>query len=246
MPNSLRMKNVTTNLLISALASIVQASAATLTAGHVDAIGIGYEGGEIDPHSHAEAGAIVDGLPLDSGTEYAPGELTILVTTNVLRDANSVWQPVGIGAGVSYWYLPQDAIEADTLGAPFTGIGAEELVPGDWVTPITLTLTSFTSPVGANFSLWQVDSFDTPTFFMSTADGVSSADHYDITAGDHAHFGWGFTAPGEYDLTFGFSGEHAIDGVKTATASYRFSVIPEPSAALMGVFGMLLLARRRR
>jgi uncharacterized protein (TIGR03382 family) len=36
------------------------------------------------------------------------------------------------------------------------------------------------------------------------------------------------------------------DGAKAATATYNFSVIPEPSSALLGAFGALALLRRRR
>jgi surface-anchored protein len=68
----------------------------------------------------------------------------------------------------------------------------------------------------------------------------------DLDDEDHAHFGWGFTEEGTYDLTFEISGTHGVDGFKSATATYSFSVIPEPSSALLGAIGALGLLRRRR
>jgi surface-anchored protein len=115
---------------------------------------------------------------------------------------------------------------------------------------VTVTLTGAAGSgitAGGQFSLWQGSV--TPNFFMSTFDGISGADSYtfaDLTAEDHAHFNWAFTEEGIYDLTFEISGTHAGDGFKSATATYTFSVIPEPSSALLGAFGALALLRRRR
>lgn len=221
------------------------AAAATLTSGHVDFIGIGYDAGEIEPHSHAHEGAVVDGAPLGADTEYGPGELTVQTFLTTTRNAGLAWDPVGVGSGESFWTLTQ----IETPGHPFIGIGAEELNPADWTGPISMALTGAAGSgilAGGKFSLWQ-DS-GTPNFFMSTHDGISGADVFslDLTQGDHAHFGWGFTEQGVYNLTFEISGTHVADGFKSATATYNFSVVPEPSSALLGAFGTLALLRRRR
>jgi surface-anchored protein len=220
----------------------IPASAATLTSGHVDFIGIGYHDGELEPHSHAEAGAVVDGVPLTADTEYELGELTVQTFTTTTRPLNMAWEPIGVADGESFWLFSP----TDVPGQPYIGIGAEELVPGDW-TGLTVTLTGMTGPAGGHFSLWQEDA-GVPTFFMSTLGGISSADAYtfaDLSLKDHAHFGWGFTEEGIYNLTFEISGTHVVDGAKTASATYSF-VIPEPSSALLGAFGAFALLRRRR
>ena len=218
-------------------------TAATLTSGHVDFIGIGYHDGDFEPHSHAEEGAVVDGVALAVGTEYELGELALQVTGTTTRPADAEWDPIGTGVGGVFWTLSQ----TQTTGEPFVGVGAEELNPTDWTGPIRVILVSMSAPLGAQFSLWQTDAFDVPTFFMSTfVGGISSADFFEIEAGDHMHFGWGFTELGHYDLTFEFTGTHAVDGLKTASATYTFNVIPEPSAALMSLLGGLFLLRRRR
>lgn len=217
--------------------------AATITGGHVDVIGIGYEAGELEPHSHVEFGTI-DGVAVGEG-EYEPGELTFLVPGSTLtpREAGSQWDAIGVAAGVPHYFLPQSAGQADSLGSIFAGIGTEELSPADWNSPISLTLTGMTGP--GEFSLAQV-LLGTPTFFMSTADGISGTDTYTQSADDHQHFMWYFTEPGDYSLTFGFAGTHVTDGAKTASATYNFSVVPEPSTALLGLLGALGLMRRRR
>lgn len=217
--------------------------AATLSSGHVDFLGVGYDGG-IEPHSHAHEAAIVDGVALAADTEFEAGELTLAVVGSATRDADSAWAPIGVASGVSYWTLSQIPV----TGEPFAGIGTEELVASEWASSITITLTGMVAPAGGVFSLWQTDPFEVPNFYMSTLDGISSADHYAIAPEGHAHFGWGFTAPGDYELTFEFSGIHATDGAQTASASYHITVIPEPSASLMSLcsIGAWLLWRKRR
>lgn len=218
---------------------------ATLTSGHVDFIGIGYKNGDFEPHSHAKAGSVVDGVTLLADTEYELGELSLQVVGSVTRPAGAEWSAVGVGSGVSFWALP----ETFTPGQPFAGIGAEELDPADWISPIRIALIGGSAPVGAHFSLWQTDGVGDPTFFMSSfAGGITASDFYsmDLSIEDHAHFGWGFTELGVYDLTFEISGVHAVDGLKSTSATYRFNVVPEPSTGLMSLLGATVLLRRRR
>jgi surface-anchored protein len=186
---------------------------------------------------------VVDGVPLALDTEFEIGELIVQVSATTTRQAGTQWDAIGVGAGQSYWILPENEV----IGQPFVGIGAEELVPGEW-SGVTVTLTGASGSgitAGGHFSLSQ-DSV-TPIFYMSTSDlGVDAYTFADLTVEDHAHFNWAFTEVGTYDLTFEISGTHAVDGFKTATATYTFSVIPEPSSALLGAFGALALLRRRR
>ena len=225
--------------------TIGMVNAATLTSGHVDAIGIGYVSGVgFEPHSHASAGTVIDGSALLADEEYEPGDLTIQVAGTFTRPSDTVWAPTGVPSGESLGYLS----EVEVPGEPFIGLGAEELTPADWSSAITIKLTGIITPPGAYFSLWQTDTFGDPTFYMSTFEGDGTEDKYEMNLGlgDHEHFGWGFTKIGDYALTFDISGTHVTDGFQSATATYNFSVVPEPSAALMSILGMALLARRRR
>lgn len=225
--------------------------AAVYSAGHADVFAIGYEGGELEPHFHAES-AVIDGIP-GSGGEFEPDEIVTLVpqstfhfvSTNGGRPAAAGWDAIGVAAGQSYWFLPQSNSGpggAATLGAPFAGVGAEELVPAEWSTPITIRLDSVTGP--GQFSMW-LDGFS-PNFVIATADGIDASDFFTIAAGSHEHYNLGFTAAGDYQVNVTMSGTHAVDGFKTASATYNFGVVPEPSAALLASLGLLAAVRRRR
>ncbi|MFC7339364.1 choice-of-anchor M domain-containing protein [Haloferula chungangensis] len=226
-------------------------SAALYTSGHADLIGIGYEDGSFEPHIHAE-GATIDGAFVDEG-EYAPNEITTVVpqssfdfwTANGGRPAGSAWDPIGIAAGEAFWFLSQSnsgPAGSASLGAPFAGIGTEELNPSDWATDITISLDSVVGP--GDFSMY-LDGF-APSFFMSTADGIDGSDLIVIAPDSHEHFNWAFTAPGTYDVSVSFAGTHQVDGPKSASATFQFQVVPEPSVALLGALGSLALLRRRR
>lgn len=225
--------------------------AATITDGHVDVIGVGYvdegSGFELEPHTHVEFGTI-DGVNFPDngvGYEYEAGDLTIQVPASTLstRDAGSQWDPIGVAAGESFYFLPQSSTEADSLNAPFAGIGTEELAPADWTTDITITLTGMTGP--GEFSLAKV-ALGTPTFYMASSDGITAGDSWSQAADEHEHFNWYFTEEGNYSLTFDFAATHATDGPQTATATYNFTVVPEPSSALLAVLGFLGIMRRKR
>lgn len=238
-------------LVGSAIFSVGSASAASLiTAGHVDVIALGYEDDAFEPHVHYEDSAVVDGV---SGfdDELEPGEAIIVVPNSTFafvsgnggRPAGAAWNPIGVSAGTSYWLLPSTSALSDTLGAPFAGIGMEELDPGDWNGAISLTLTGFSGP-GA-FSLFTVDGLGNPDFAWSTADGLG--DVLTQNAGSHEHYNWTFSAPGMYELTVQFDGVHGTDGSQTATDTFAFAVIPEPSSALLlGLGALATLVRRRR
>jgi surface-anchored protein len=217
------MSNTTRLTIATVLGALGSAPAATLTLGHVDAIGIGYEAGAIEPHIHADPAAVVDGSPVGNGpdgAEFGPDKLIIAVPQSTYdyiqttggRAGGAQWNPIGVAAGQSYWFLPQSSTLADTLGAPFAGIATEDLTPDtDWSTPLSVTLTSATMPPGGQFALAQVD-LGVPTFFMATLGGIDASDTLDIPADAHRHYNWYFTVPGTYELSFEISGIHAQAG----------------------------------
>jgi surface-anchored protein len=139
--------------------------------------------------------------------------------------------------------LPQ----ADDPAKPFLGIASEELTPANW-NSLTLRLVVASGPAGGHFSLWQSDLFGSPTMKMATGDGISAADTISLSVGGHDHFNYGFTQPGIYNLTFQWDGEHAVDGVVSATGTYSFGVttVPESSSTALLALGALALFARRR
>ncbi len=221
-------------------------AATTWNAGHGD-LGIGYDAGELDPHVHLHAGATVDNVVLLADEEYAPGDVlpSIAFNKSQSRPAGSQWAFFGVSTGQPVWTFPQS--EDPTL--PFIGFGAEELSLSDWSTSFTITLTGLAGSGVSNggyFSVFQTDSFGSPTLNMVTSDGITSADFLTLAAGGHAHYNIAFTQPGIYEATFNITGTHATDGVKSADATYKFEVIPEPSSAMLGGLAALSLLRRRR
>ncbi len=231
------------------------AQAALYTSGHADVFAIGYVDEEtpgifeLEPHLHVE-GAVIDGLPV-ADEEFEPGDVTIVVPQSTFdfvigqggRSSDSAWDAVGVVAGAGYWFLPQTGTLATTLGAPFAGVGTEELNELDWSGPMSIALESVAGP--GVFSMWLDGAFG-PDFLMSTADGIDGSDLLEIDAGGHEHYNWGFSAPGTYDVTVTMSGTHNVDGFQEAMATYQFQVVPEPSTALLGLVSAIFLVRRRR
>ncbi|MEM8549196.1 MAG: choice-of-anchor M domain-containing protein [Verrucomicrobiota bacterium] len=236
-------------------------AAVNLTAGHAD-LGLG-EGTELEPHIHVETGGAVGGVTetnLD-GMEYEADEINILVPSSTFdyvmntfngRLAGTEWDPIGVSEGEGYWFLPQvdsGPGGAGALGAPFLGIGAEEVDTGVFDgDALTLTLIGANMPDGAHFSMWQDG--PTPNFFMTTTDGFGPGDAFtlgDIALNDHEHVNWGFSHAGIYELTFQSSG-FVGGSLETAQETFTF-VVPEPSTygllTGMAVMMLVLVCRRR-
>ena len=233
-----------TAVAVLALGTSTQAQSFVYSAGHGD-IGLAYDAGALELHGHLHAGAVVDGVALGADAEYTPSGFTILVPDpSIARPAGATWDFTGATSGAPLWFLPQ----SQDASKPFLGFGSEELVPAEWTGSISITLDSVSGP--GQFSAWQNGTFGTPSVNMSTADGISASDQILLTAGGHAHYNVGFTAPGLYEVTFTAAGVHAMDGPVSDTGKFVFAVqaVPEPSeyALVAGIAGAAFAAWRRR
>lgn len=233
------------SLLTLGLALPFTAQAASLlTGGHIDGPAFGYVANAevildplltqgFEPHFHNEGGAdgaVVDGVRQTDESEYEPGDLIVVVPQLSVTTLNST----------NYFWLPETEQAAADNGAPFLGIGLEELEPGDWVGgTVSLKLLSITGP--GDFLLWQDDGFGGANIFFDSA-----GDSLTLTAGSHTHYNWGFTEAGTYGLEFEITGTHVDDGVQSDSGLYTFQVVPEPTTAMLGALGSLALLRRRR
>ncbi len=230
------------------------AFSAVYSAGHGD-IGIAYEdegnGPEFFLHYHLGATATVDGSLVGNapdGLEFEPGDITTTIpssTMMVLPNNAALNTGTGVAAGGAIWILPQ----AEQDGLPFLGIATEELAAADWTGNITFSMGAVTSPSGrGNFSLWNADGFGDVTFFYSTNSPGSTEDGNVLTlpTGTHAHFNYGFSEPGTWDVELTVAGTHVTDGALSSTRNFTFNVVPEPSSALLAALGGLALSRRRR
>ncbi|MFO0907143.1 MAG: choice-of-anchor M domain-containing protein [Isosphaeraceae bacterium] len=220
------------------------------SAGHAD-LNISYNSGAGALHLNYEFGtnAVINGVVLGAGGagEREANTITVLLAANTLG-VGAAGLPAPF-AGNPLWVLPQTS----QAGKPFLGIGAESIDPGLFQNDtLTLTLTGFSQrPAGGEFVLWQNGSEATP--FMNSANGLSSADHVDATAGAHDHFNWGFTQEGTYDLNFRATGTLTNGTLLTTNAIYRFQVgtqaVPEPGTfalASVGIISLSLLTLARR
>ncbi len=229
-------------LALGLLTSIHTASAAVYTSGHGD-IGFAYEGlNQPYNHFHAEGG-IVDGLT--SNGEFDAAAITIRVPNTSATTGGTGAGFLGIGDFTTYWKLEQTQGAAAADAAPYLGLSTEDLESADW-TNVKFALTAFSGP--GQFAMYQSGE---PSPIWDTADGVVSAadDHYDwfsVGNGAHDHANYAFSAVGDYFLTITMSGTHATDGVQSATETFHFQVVPEPSTAALVALGVLALASRRR
>jgi surface-anchored protein len=229
---------------ILATGTSTQAQSFVYSEGHGD-IGLAYDAGTLELHGHIHAGSVVDGVALGEDAEFAPSGFAILVPDpSISRPSGSAWDFIGTAAGSQLWFLPQ----SQDASKPFLGIGSEELDPADWTGSLSITLDSVSGP--GQFSVWQNGTFGDPSVRMSTVDGISGADQILLSAGGHAHYNVGFTAPGLYEVTFTASGVHAVDGTVSDTGTFVFAVqaVPEPSeyALVAGIAGLAFAAWRRR
>jgi hypothetical protein len=232
-----------------ALAALLPSAHAALawTSGHGD-IGVEYEGGG-DLHLHLHLGeeepAIVGGNTIiDQEFDADEVDITVPAAAEVVLSSNVPF--LGAFSGQSIWLLPQDGDAAGLIGAPFVGWGTEALNPADWVGNLQFKLVSVTSPSGSgHFAVWQLDGFGSLSkLAMSTAD--PGADVVSQAADIHDHYNIGFTERGIWTVGMRIEGNHVTDGFASGIATYTFNVVPEPSTALLGGLGLLMVFRRRR
>lgn len=230
-----------------------------LSTGHAD-IGINYTEAEgWDLHIHDE----------ENDIEYAPNDAFFAVNpaAQTTRPAGSAFDFIGIGAGQSYYRLPQ----TENPELLFLGFGAEELDPdnlfeawdpdgtgplasGKWlrVDLISSLHTRLDGTTGiGQFSTW-LNTDDGPAVDFATFDGISASDSLFLLAGGHEHRNFGFTEAGTYDVSFTVTG--LLSSTQTfdtsPAATYRYVVAaPEPGAlslSLLALPGAWLALRRRR
>jgi surface-anchored protein len=215
------------------------------TSGHGD-IGVEYEDGDFVPHWHLGASAVVDGVSLTEEGEYAPGQI-FAQTVATRLSPSGLSSSLGVADGTEIFVMGSSAY------LPNLGFAVEELDSGVWDGDITLTLSGWTTPVGADFALYTTDlggSSVTDIVFSSYDSGATVlGNELPLTPGDHTHLQWGFTTAGTYDLEFTWSGTHVTDGFISTTSIFTVQAVPEPATTallMVSMVGVVTLCRRRR
>lgn len=222
------------------------------TAGHGD-IGVAYDDvtDSFDLHYHFGGTAVITPALPPGENELAPDEVTTVVPNEagLTRFATTASTAAAFGATTAtlpeYWVLPQSS--AGSTQRPFLGFAAEDLdLTQNWGSNVTFALVGLSGP--GQFAIWSGNTSSVLDLWMSTADGIDpDVDFLTVSTGSHEHFNLGFSKTGVYDVTFLASG--TLDGREiTGRGTFRFNVVPEPSAfALMGLgLGGLLFARSFR
>lgn len=222
--------------------------------GHGD-IGVGYEPVDpmdllgpknLHPHWHLGdgAGTSVVGLPMVTDAEFEPQEITAVVplSSKFSNPGGITWSFLGTSSGADVFFLPQNNPPGVVI--PFLGIASEELEPAEWSNLIWKISLSGAPP--GNFSIFSNGIFG-PSILYSSLLGPSS---FPTAIGSHDHFNLAFTQPGFYDLDITISGNHTIDGMKTASGTFQFFVgdissVPEPNSTALVTSAWLIVFSRR-
>lgn len=182
-----------------------------LSQGHVDAVDVHYEEGELELHVHDET--------VDPAVERDPADvvLRVLPAAKTTVPDDTAYRFLG-RPGASVWILP----EAQNPELLWPGLSAEEIEAGVFAgDAVTLTLGRVRGP-GA-LSVFTTDEFGAPTVLANSGDGTP--DRLSVAVGGHQHVNWGFTRPGTYKAVFQASGTLA-DGTRVVSdpAVYTFQV----------------------
>jgi len=182
-----------------------------LQVGHVDGFAVHVDDGELEVHIHDDSGAEpVERDPASTVLHALPG-----TKTQVPNNPNFAF----LGpAGADVWILPQTQ-RPDIL---WLGWETQGISPGVLQgNQLTWRVTGVDGP--GDFSVFTVGAFGAPTVIFNSADGLP--DSRVVPTGVHVHGNWGFTAPGEYTVTFEATATLA-DGtpVSSGPVPYTFTV----------------------
>jgi surface-anchored protein len=171
---------------------------------------------------------------------------------------------LGAGAGNPVWILPQ-AFDPSRL---FLGFNTENIPTGifasymntdprvnatdEWV---KITLLNLQGPAGGKISLYQQDPAGNPIVWWSTQTGDNT---FFTPTNTDSHSAWGFTAAGDYSVTFqasAFLGPGETNPTMSETETVHFTVsataapVPEPATlglVAVGCCGLVGVYLRRR
>jgi surface-anchored protein len=208
----------------------------TISSGHADIFEVEFEQvGANKPTLHL-------GVHTDAG-HFEPADVLLEVTNSAYSSTSLFLSSITTILGANAWILPTDLEVADSLGLIEAGVartGFPDAVP---VRPVTFTMVAAGSANPGNFALFNSSS----AIRLSATGSEVGTSSFSITTG-HIHYNWGFSAPGTYTFDLKASYTDADFGVlESATETFTFNVIPEPSSGTLLLIGLVgwVAARKR-
>ncbi|NCC83802.1 MAG: hypothetical protein EOM03_06705 [Clostridia bacterium] len=211
------MKKIILSLLLSLPVMAVSGADTPLmiTQGHVALCAVIW-----DPEQEEPLSLMVEAETSDGEVSSLP-EDCIVVCPESMKMNLPDGTPLG-NSGDWLWILPQSHYE----GVPYLGVRAKEVPLDIFQDSINIQLTGVEGP--GDFLLWQ--STSGIDMRMDSRDGLSPGDSLEMPAGGHAHYNWGFTAPGVYQLSFRAQATKVGESepIYSPDAVYTFHVLPLP------------------
>lgn len=204
----------------------------TISSGHTDIFEAEYE------QVGTNAPTIHLGVHTDTG-HYEPADVLLEVGNAAYRSSDGFSADITTLLGANAWILPVDLEQAANLGLIEAGVAKAGFPAGS----VTFTMVGAGPANPGNFALFTAGS----SIRLSATGSEVGTSGFSITTG-HIHYNWGFSAPGTYTFDLKASYTDANFGVlESATETYTFNVIPEPSSSTLLLIGLVgMVAARKR
>jgi len=216
-------------LLLALSCYDVARATTTISSGHTDIFEVEYEQvGTSKPTLHL-------GVHTDMG-HYEPADVLLEVGNDAYSSTAGFSSAITSLLGANAWILPDDLNLAANLGIIQAGV-AKDGFPA--LSSVTFTMVGAGAANPGNFALIYSSSairLSATKSAVGTSVGTSS---FSIPTG-HIHYNWGFSAPGIYTFDMKASYTDSLFGaLESATETYTFNVIPEPSSSTMLLIGLV-------
>ncbi|HZX03514.1 choice-of-anchor M domain-containing protein [Kribbella sp.] len=188
-------------------------AATTISAGHVDAIDVGWTGSALTLD-------LLDGT-VTPAVQRDPADVVLnaVSASKTTVPSNSAYAFLGT-AGSPVWILPQTQVS----GIVWPGFDTEG-VPSGVLSGNTLNVKLVSVSGPAAMSVYTTNSFGTPTIWFNSGDGLP--DTRALAINTHAHANWAFRAAGTYTAVFEVTATTAGGtAISTGQKTYTFTVQP--------------------
>ena len=225
-------------LLLALSCYDVARATTTISSGHTDIFEAEYITEDEDTGVALTTPQLHLGVHTDSG-HYEPADVLLEVGNAAYRSSDGFSADITTLLGANAWILPVDLEQAANLGLIEAGVAKAGFPAGS----VTFTMVGAGPANPGNFALFTAGS----SIRLSATGSEVGTSGFSITTG-HIHYNWGFSAPGTYTFDLKASYTDANFGVlESATETYTFNVIPEPSSSTLLLIGFVgWVATRKR